>query len=328
MTEERPTSTDAEVTTDGGAQATRRMREGGFKIPVVHERLLSLIQEHKEQSYAGYLLAGPYLVYMFLLFFLPIAYMLLVSFYTNVPTGTMESQLTVANYVKFFNSDLYMRALWITVKISLVSTLFTIVVSYPIAYFIVFSNWRYSQVLILLVIAPMLVGNVVRAFGWFALMGSSGVINQVLGVVGFEYTLLKSEPGLIIAISSVLMPFAILILMSVLYTLDEELIEAAYNLGGNQLQTFLYVTLPLSLPGVIGATLISFVLTMGTFATAVFIGMPQVPMIAPFIYDAATTDLNWPLASAMSFILLAVSLALVYLYTRIADVGAAGGESV
>jgi putative spermidine/putrescine transport system permease protein len=297
------------------------------RLPFGHERLREFIQAHKKESYAGYLLAGPYLLYMAIFFFIPIAYIFLVSFFHNVPAGTMEPGFTLENYTKFFGSELYRNALVTTVKISVFSTLFTIVVSYPIAYFIVFSNWAYSKALILLVIAPMLVGNVVRAFGWFALMGSSGAINQFLDVFGVDYTLLKTELGLTIAISSVLMPFAILILMSALYTLDPEIIEAAYNLGGNQLQTFFYVTLPLSLPGVIGATLISFVLTMGTFATAVFIGMPQVPMIAPFIYDVASTDLNWPLGAAMSFILLAVSLLLVYVYTRVVDVELGRGES-
>ena len=298
------------------------------KLPLGHERLRQFIQDHKKKSYAGYLLAGPYLLYMALFFFIPIAYIFFVSFFHNVPTGTMEPGFTLENYVKFFSSELYRNALVTTVKISLFSTVFTVVVSYPIAYFIVFSDWTYSKVLILLVIAPMLVGNVVRAFGWFALMGSSGAINQFLDLFGVDYTLLNTELGLTIAISSVLMPFAILILMSALYTLDPEIIEAAYNLGGNQLQTFFYVTLPLSLPGVIGATLISFVLTMGTFATAVFIGMPQVPMIAPFIYNVASTDLNWPLGAAMSFVLLAVSLVLVYVYTRVVDVELGrGGES-
>ena len=298
------------------------------RLPFGHEQLRSFVQRHKNESYAGYILAGPYLLYMAFFFFIPIAYIFLVSFYHNVPAGTMEPGFTLENYLTFFQSELYRNALFTTVEISVFSTVFTIIVSYPIAYFIVFSTWRYSKVLVLLVIAPMLVGNVVRAFGWFALMGSSGAINQLLDFVGVDYTLLNTKPGLVIAISSVLMPFAILILMSALYTLDREIIEAAYNLGGNQLQTFFYVTLPLSLPGVIGATLISFVLTMGTFATAVFIGMPQVPMIAPFIYNVASTDLNWPLGAAMSFVLLAVSLVLVYVYTRVVDVELGrGGES-
>ncbi|MFB6298753.1 MAG: ABC transporter permease [Halobacteriales archaeon] len=285
----------------------------------IHERLRVFIQKHKDRPYAAYLLAGPYLLYMAIFFAIPIAYMLLVSFFTNVPTATMEPVLTVENYIRFFNSSLYMNTLYTTVEISLISTLFTIVVSYPVAYFIVFSNWAYAKALILLVIAPLLVGNVVRAFGWFALMGSSGVINQILGVFGMRYTLLNTKPGLVIAISSVLMPFAVLILMSVLYTIDEEIIEAAYNLGGNRLQTFMYVTFPLSLPGVVGATLIAFVLTMGTFATAVFIGMPEVGMIAPFIYSVATTDLNWPLGAAMSFVLLFVSIVFVYIYRKVVN---------
>ena len=290
-------------------------RRGGITVPFVHDRLHGLIQRYKQESYAGYLLAGPYLFYMLLFFFVPIGYIFLVSFYQNVPAGTMEPAFTLENYIRFFTTPQYLNALYVTVEISVISTVFTIVVSYPIAYFIVFANWRYSEVLVLLVIAPMLVGNVVRAFGWFALMGSSGVINQALGVFGVQYTLLNTMPGMVIAISSVLMPFAVLILMSVLYTMDTDLIDAAYNLGGNRLQTFLYVTFPLSLPGVIGATLIAFVLTMGTFATAVFIGEPNIRMLAPVIYRTTSRDLNWAFAAAMSFILLAVSLLLVYLYT-------------
>jgi len=305
--------------TRSGVGIAPEQTEGGLKIPFVHERLHEFVLRHKNESYAGYLLAGPYLVYMLLLFFIPIGYIFVVSLYQNVPAGTMEAAFTLENYVKFFTTQQFLNAMYTTVEISVVSTLFTIVVSYPIAYFIVFADWTYSEVLVLLVIAPMLVGNVVRAFGWFALMGSSGVVNQALGVFGLKYTLLNTKPGLIIAISSVLMPFAVLILMSVLYTIDTELIEAAYNLGGNRLQTFLYITFPLSLPGVIGATIIAFVLTMGTFATAVFIGEPNVSMIAPVIYRTTSTDLNWPFAAAMSFVLLAVSLVLVYLYTLVTD---------
>jgi putative spermidine/putrescine transport system permease protein len=305
--------------TRSGVGVGRDREGGGRTLPFVHERLHSFVQRHKDRPYAGYLLAGPYLLYMLLLFFIPIGYIFFVSFYQNVPAGTMEAAFTLENYIRFFTTQQYLNALYTTVEISIVSTLFTIVVSYPIAYFIVFSDWRYSQVLVLLVIAPMLVGNVVRAFGWFALMGSSGVVNQVLGVFGVQYTLLNTKPGLIIAISSVLMPFAVLILMSVLYTMDTELIEAAYNLGGNQLQTFFYVTFPLSLPGVIGATIIAFILTMGTFATAVFIGEPNISMIAPVIYRTASTDLNWPFAAAMSFVLLAVSMVMVYLYTLVTN---------
>lgn len=287
----------------------------------LHARLLSIIQRHKGSTRAPFILMSPYLVFMGVFFAIPILYMLVVSFYTNNPTGTMEAAFTLENYVTVFTTSLYINTLYVTVEISLIATLITILISYPIAYFIVFSKWKYSGVLILAAIAPMLVGNVVRAFGWFALLDQSGLVNQIISVFGVEYTLLNTKPGLIIAISSVLMPFAILILLSNLFSIDRDLLEAGRSLGGNPLQTFWFVTLPLSLPGIVGATLISFVLTMGTFATAVFVGMPQVPMLAPYIYQAAAADLNWPLGAAMSFVLLAVSLSLVYIYSRVMDVG-------
>lgn len=288
-----------------------------FTIPL-HDGLLRLIRRYKNTEAAPLLLAAPFLLYVFFLFIIPIAYLLVVSFYTNVAAGTMESTYTFENYVKVFTSSLYLKVIYNTVEISLISTVFTILASFPIAYYIVLSNFRYSKVLILLVISPMLVGNVVRAFGWWTLMGGSGVFNEVFAIFGFEYTLMKTKPGLIIAISSVLMPFVVLILLSVLYTLDPDLISAGYNLGGNHLQTFFYVTLPHLIPGLLASTILSFVLTMGTFATAVFIGMPEVPMIGPFIYQTAN-NINWPLASALSFVLLTISLVLVYLYTRVAS---------
>lgn len=296
-----------------------------FKGPVAiaHGRLADTVREYKDTRYAPYLLAGPFLAYLAVLFVIPLAYMLVVSFYTNVDAGLMKPILTVENYVNFFTNGVYLSVVYNTVEISVLSTVFTVLVSFPVAYYIVFSDAGYTKYLVLLVIAPMLVGNVVRAFGWFALIGDSGVINQVLGLVGLHYTLLKTKPGLIIAISSVLMPFVILILMSVFYTFDEELIEAGYNLGGNHLQTFRYVTLPLALPGIFASTLLCFVLTMGTFATAVFIGMPEIPMIGPFIYNVAN-QANWPLAAAMSFVLLLISFALIYVYTKVVDLEPAG----
>jgi ABC-type spermidine/putrescine transport system permease subunit II len=284
-----------------------------------YNRVLQFIQNVKGTKYAPYLLSAPYLLYLAVLFLVPIGYLFVVSFYTNVDFGTMERILTIQNYVEFFSSATYIDVLVNTVGISIISTIFTVVVSFPIAYFIVFSDSKYSKLLILLVIAPMLVGNVVRAFGWWTLMGESGLLNQLLGIFGLQYTLLRTEVGLIVAISSVLMPFVILILMSVLYTLDPEQIDAGYNLGGNYFQTFLYVTFPLALPGIFASTLLSFVLTMGTFATAVFIGMPQVPMLGPFIYVTAN-QANWPLAAAMSFVLLIISFLLIFLYTRVADI--------
>lgn len=298
---------------------TVRVREFGDGV---YQRFLQFIQEYKETKYAPLILAGPYLLYLGVLFVVPVAYLFLVSFYTNTDFGTMEAVLTVENYVNVFTTQIYIDVIVNTVEISLISTVFTVAVSFPIAYFIVFSEFKYTKVLILLVIAPMLVGNVVRAFGWWTLLGDSGLVNQFLAFFGIQYTLMNTKPGLIIAISSVLMPFVILILMSVLFTLDPELIDAGYNLGGNHLQTFSYITFPLALPGIFASSILSFVLTMGTFATAVFIGMPQIPMIGPYIYVTAN-NLNWPLASAMSFVLLAISLLLVIIYTRVVNLDAA-----
>ena len=294
-------------------------------VEPLHERLLSFVQEYKDSRLAPLLIMSPYLLYMGVFFAIPVLYMFVVSFYTNVSTGTMEAALTLENYVTVFTTSLYVDTLYLTVEISLISTLIAILISYPIAYFIVFSSWKYSKLLILAAVAPMLVGNVVRAFGWYALLDTSGLVNQIINVFGFNYTLLNTKPGVIIAIASVLMPFAVLILLSNLFSINQDLLQAGQSLGGNPLQTFWYVTLPLSMSGIIGATLISFVLTMGTFATAVFIGMPQVPMIGPQIYQAAAAGLNWPLGAALSFVLLAVSLVLITIYGRIMDLGASEG---
>ncbi|SDY95923.1 ABC transporter permease subunit [Halopenitus persicus] len=292
----------------------------------LYGRFLSFIQKYKETEYAPYILAGPYLGYLIFIFAIPVGYLLLISFYTNVSFGTMEPAFTFNNYVEFFSNSTYVDVLVNTVEISIISTIFTVAVSFPVAYFIVFSGSRYSVYLILLVIAPMLVGNVVRAFGWWTVMGDSGLINQFLGIFGVQQTFLQTKPGLIIAISSVLMPFVILILMSVLFTLDSDVISAANNLGGNHLQTFFYVTFPLALPGIFASSILCFVLTMGTFATAVFIGMPEIPMIGPYIYITANQS-NWPLAAAMSFVLLIISLSLVLLYGYLVNSDPGGSTS-
>lgn len=289
----------------------------------LYDRLLRFIQDNKGTKRAPFLLMLPYLLFMGVFFFVPVLYMFIISFYTNIPGGTMEPAFTLENYLTVFTSDRYVNTLYLTVRISVISTFLALVISYPISYFIVFSKRWYSSALILLAVTPLLVGTVVRAFGWFALLDRSGLVTQVLTVFGVDYTLLNTEAGLIIAIVSVLLPFAVLILLSNLYTLDPDLIQAGKSLGGSPIQTFFYVTLPLSMPGIIGATLIAFILTMGTFATAVFVGMPQVPMLAPFIYEAAAQQLNWPLGAALSFVLLFISLILIYLYSTVMERGTA-----
>jgi putative spermidine/putrescine transport system permease protein len=280
-------------------------------VPLVHGQLVRLVRHFKKKSYAGYLFGGPYIVYWFALFLLPLVLTGLVSVYTNVPGGTLVPAFTLSNYVTVLTSTAYLRVLALTIAVATVATIVAVVGSYPVAYAVTFPPWRHVRLIVPAVAVALLVGNLVRALGWFALLGP-GTVAESVGTDVLGWPLMHSSVGLVVAVASVVMPVTVLVLVRSLRRVDELFVEAAYTLGSNPVQAFVYVTIPLSLPGVVSATVATFVLSMGAFAVAVFVG-PSVPMLAPAVY-ASTVESNWPMAAALAVVVGAIALVAVFLH--------------
>jgi spermidine/putrescine transport system permease protein len=189
---------------------------------------------------------------------------------------------------------------------------------YPSAYFIARSQGN-KAVLLLLLMLPFWISYIIRTMSWINILGVSGAFNSALlalGIIDEPIQMLYNEVTVILGLVHFLLPFMILNIFVSLDGIDTNLENAANSLGATRWQAFLQVTLPLSLPGLAAGGLLCFVLGAGTYITPLVLGGPRDAMFANLVFEAIITQLNWPLGSALSLMLLAVLGALVMIYNR------------
>ncbi len=257
-------------------------------------------------------LATPATLFVLIALIGPLLLMFRYSLNRFVPGQMMVEALTLANYAKFFGDSFYQEVLGTTVWVSALSTLLCLVAGFPVAYFLVRQAspvWKGR--LLLLVILPLLMGNAVRTAAWMVILGDKGLFNAVIGVIGISPVKLMYTPtAVVIGLVSVLLPFMIVTLQSVLEGIDANLESAAASLGAGHLTTLWRVVLPLALPGILAGTLLCFILSMNAYAPPVLIGGPSFHMMAPTVYQQVAKAMNWPFGAALAFVLMAVTLVL------------------
>ncbi|TAM57600.1 ABC transporter permease [bacterium] len=230
-----------------------------------------------------------------------------------VPGGLMLQVFTLENYAHFFRDHYFQKVLLTTVWVSVVCTFVSLVLAFPLAYFLARTRSAAKSMLVMLVVFPLLVGNVVRAAGWMALFGTKGVVNSVLEalhIITVPLNIMYTTGAVIVGIISIVTPFMVLTLQSVLEGINFSVEEAALNLGAAPLRVFTKVTLPLAMPGVIAGTSLVFILCMNAYATPVLLGGPSFQMMAQTIYDQISNTQNWPFGAALAFVLMFVTVAL------------------
>lgn len=248
---------------------------------------------------------------------LPALFMLGYSFLRYVPGQITDGAVTLDNYGRLFGDTFYLRVLANTVAMSLTVTLLCLVLGFPVAAFLSRTTPRLRGVLAYLVFLPMMVGIVVRAYGWMVILGREGLVNAVLlklGVVEFPLRLLFTREAVVLGLAEILLPFMIMPILAALEKIDPHVEEAARALGATPAQTFLKVTLPLSLPGIVSGSLLVFSLALTAYALPALLGGARVKFIAALAYDAMLVGHNWPLAAAIGALMTAVAAAVVYLY--------------
>ncbi|MBI2847376.1 MAG: ABC transporter permease [Chloroflexi bacterium] len=255
------------------------------------------------------------LVLFLLVFFAPaVSYNFLSSLWRyDFTTRAVVQDWSLGNY-RFLTDDLYLRAMWTTVRISLISTAITLVIGYPFAYFIMFYGGRFRGLLILITISPLLLTVVIRLMGWLMILGPGGVINQFLVGFGFRQDpaqLVFNELGVIIGLSQSHIPHMTLPILAGLQRLDRSLPLAARGLGANPIQAFLRVTLPLSIPGILAGSILVFVTVATAFATPHILGGGRVSVMPVFIYEKFMVLYDWPLGAALGLILLVMVLIVI-----------------
>lgn len=257
-------------------------------------------------------LAAPASLFVLVALMGPLALMFRYSLNRFVPGQMMVEALTLDNYARFFADSFYQEVLGTTLWVSALSTLLCLVAGFPVAYFLVRqASPRWKGRLLLLIVLPLLMGNAVRTAAWMVILGDKGLFNAVIDVVGLAPIRLMYTPAaVVIGLVSVLLPFMIVTLQSVIEGIDENLEAAAQSLGASHLTVLARVVLPLALPGILAGTMLCFILSMNAYATPVLIGGPTFHMMAPTVYQQVAKAMNWPFGAALAFVLMAVTLVL------------------
>lgn len=226
--------------------------------------------------------------------------------------------LSLAHYRQVFTRPIYWRVFAITFEIALATTAVTLALGYPLAYVLSTARKSIARLLMGGVLVAFFTDVLVRTYAWMLILGSEGVMNQVLRAVGlYPLDLLFNRYGVLIGMSYALLPYMILTLYSVMRGIDHRLVEAARNLGASDWRAFRHVFLPLSFPGVAAGALLVFVLALGYFITPRLLGGPRDQMIGMLIEQQVELDVNWGLASALAIILLILTAAGFVLYDRL-----------
>ncbi len=277
------------------------------------------------REHAVVLLLLPTGVALLVFFFLPIFFLFLLSLRKYI-IGTPPSPLTLTNYLHFLSDPFYIDILWSTLKLGLGVTGITLVLGYPVAYFLVRTRLPGKNWLRLAVITPLLVSVVVRTYGWLILLSDRGLVNQALvgwGLVDHPIKLLFTYNGVLIGLTHVFLPFMILSLVGVIENINPSLEDAAENLGANWIRRFVWITLPLSLPGIVAGSLLVFSLSIAAYVTPEILGGPSLLVLSTMVYQQIMVVLDWGFGAAIAAILLLMTLVVIFAYTKILSLGKA-----
>ena len=266
-----------------------------------------------------YLLLLPGLGWLLIFFAIPLAYML----FESLKVGTLDTgylfSWEFSNYTDAISQfdEQFLRSF----EYAALATLIALVIGYPLAYVIAFRGGRWRNALLLAVIVPFFVTYLIRTLSWETILSDSGVVVDTLksvGVLGDQGRLLDTTASVVLGITYNFLPFMILPLYASLERIDDRLLEAGYDLYGRRRDVFLRVTLPLSMPGVVAGTMLTFIPAAGDFINAELLGTPRQFMIGNVIQSRYLELADYPTAAALSFILMALMLALVVVWARIA----------
>ncbi|MEW9585598.1 ABC transporter permease [Paraburkholderia sp. DGU8] len=270
----------------------------------------------RRREFAAGLLASPAMLVVIFVIVLPGVQLVRYSFNHFDSVQMMQAALTLENYVQFLTDPYYHAVLWTTIKVAALCTALSLVLGFPVAYVLAKTQSRFKSQLVMLLVFPLLVGNVVRAAGWMVMLGNAGFVNAMLialGVVDQPVRLLYTPFAVMAGTTAVVLPYMILTLQSVLEGLDFSIEEAARNLGASFAQTLARVVLPIAAPGVAAGTMLVFILCMNAYATPVLLGGTGITMMTPAIYDQIAKANNWPFGAVLSLVSMAVTFALALL---------------
>ena len=289
--------------------------------------MLQRLRENR--SLQGVLLMTPTMLIMVALLIIPLLLTVVTSFGQRDPDGNVIYTFTLENYWRLLGfteegwDNLYLvillRSLWLAVQ----TTVIVILMAYPLAYYIARASEKRRNLLLFLVLIPLWTNFIIRIYAWVMILRTQGVLNSSLGwlagLVNVPFAPIDfypSQGAVLVGMVYEFLPFMILPIFTSLEKIEPNLYEAAADLGANAFRTFLRVTLPLSLPGLVAGTILTFVPVIGTFVVSDILGGRQVILVGNLVQRQFLDARNPPFGSAASIILLLMTLALTLYYTR------------
>ncbi|MFA0968539.1 ABC transporter permease [Pseudomonas amygdali] len=281
---------------------------------------MSLMSEMR-QGGRGYWLSAPALALYIGLLVLPLGLTLLLSFNVfDYQVGVKSDSYTLANYTAVVSDsyfyEIFLRTFWISALV----TLLCVLIGVPEAYILSRMGTPWRSIFLILILTPLLISVVVRAFGWSLLLGADGLINQAIQLMGGRPVKLLYTPfAVIIALVHVMLPFMIIPVWTSLQKLDPTAEQAALSLGASQAKVMRLIVLPQVMPGVLSGSLIVFGLAASSFAIPGLLGGQRLKMVATVIYDQYLSELNWPMGATLAVALLLVNLLVMLSWNRMIE---------
>lgn len=260
------------------------------------------------------ILLGPPLLFILLLFLVPLAQVIWGSLFTP--------NFTPTHYARIWNTPVYLQVFWRTLYVAFCTTGLCVLLGYAAALFLAQCGPRARQYLMLCVVIPFFHSMLIRNYIWMALLQRSGLINRYLlewGVIDAPLALMYNEFGMLVTMTNMLLPYTIFPILSSLLAIPPELHNASASLGANRLRSFFRITLPLSMPGVAAGGLLVFIVALGFFITPALVGGPKQMMISNLIDFNVREVLNWPFAFALANVLLWGTLVIYYFHVRLVE---------
>ena len=276
----------------------------------------------------GKFLMAPTLGWLTVFFVLPMLIVVAVSFASRTPYGQVVFDWTLHNYARFLE-PLYLSIFAQTLLVALVTTIFTVLLGYPLAYYIAQLPKRWQQPGLILCMIPFWINFLIRSSAWVIILRAQGVLNTLLlkaGIIDQPLQLLYNEGAVMLGMIYALLPFMILPIYVSIEQLDHRLLEAASDLGAKPFTAFRKITLPLTMPGVAAGTILVFISSLGMFVVPDVMGGAKSALVGNLIQNQFLSARDWPFGSALSIMLAILSLVLITLYYRTLQIQKGGSD--
>ncbi len=273
-------------------------------------------------------MAYPYIFWISIIIVVPMLLIVLYAF-TKPGNDVITIRFTLNNFVKFFSDDIFMSVLQQSLKIAVITTILCILLGYPAAYIIANSDEKRKIILVLVITLPMWINMLVRTYAWMGILQDNGIINSILSFFNISaIKMLHTDFAVILGMVYNFIPFMILQIYTSLTKMDKSYLEAADDLGANKVQSFLRITLPLSIPGVISGITLVFLPAVSSFFIPKLLGGGQYVLIGNVIESQFLTSGNWNFGSAISMIMAVIIMISMYITKKIDKNPSAGRDPV